>query len=255
MEYILSDIEIINWNSRLSDLKGSLSINPIYSKINGSYTSIPSIQFLYNNNINIGNFVSHEIKDPIIKYRYMISISKNRVDFFNKILDEHIESTIKTKHIHEDKIYDITIDDIEFKLSTEEHELNNLKYIRYTYEFKTSLTKIMTYISMIENSIRIFNNIWSYNDDSEEIYLLKYKIGDIISFSSDKSKDYLIIDYNYKNNFTGYSTYFSSKDSTINYICVELLNNGHILKYGESKEFIEKDMCYSRNNRIDSILN
>jgi len=77
--------------------------------------------------------------------------------------------------------------------------------------------------------------------------LLKYPIGTIVSKPSDKSTDYLVLDYKYKK-LDG--KYF------IHFVTSEMLNNkGSVITYGEIYTFIESELCYSRNSRIDDILN
>jgi len=42
----------------------------------------------------------------------------------------------------------------------------------------------------------------------------------------------------------------------IDFIASEMLNNkGSVITYGEVYTFIESELCYSRNSRIDDILN
>ena len=104
----------------------------------------------------------------------------------------------------------------------------------------------MAYISYLEDAINFFSEMWGYDKDGSEVCLLKYPIGTIVSTNQDKSKDYLVLDYKYRK-LDG--KYF------IDFIASEMLNEGVIIKYGDIKVFHENDLCYSRNSRIDDILN
>jgi hypothetical protein len=105
----------------------------------------------------------------------------------------------------------------------------------------------MAYVSYLEDAINFFSEIWGYNEDGTEVCLLKYPIGTIVSKPSDKSTDYLVLDYKYKK-LDG--KYF------IHFVTSEMLNNkGSVITYGEIYTFIESELCYSRNSRIDDILN
>jgi hypothetical protein len=105
----------------------------------------------------------------------------------------------------------------------------------------------MAYISYLEDAINFFSEIWGYNEDGTEVCLLKYPIGTIVSLSKDKSTDYLVLEYKYRK-LDG--KYF------IDFIASEMLNNkGSVITYGETYTFRESELCYSRNSRIDDILN
>jgi hypothetical protein len=76
---------------------------------------------------------------------------------------------------------------------------------------------------------------------------LKYPIGTIVSKPSDKSTDYLILDYKYRKLDSKYY---------IDFIVSEMMNaRGSVITYGEIYTFRESELCYSRNSRIDDILN
>ena len=105
----------------------------------------------------------------------------------------------------------------------------------------------MAYISYLEDTINYVSEMWGYNEDGSEVCLLKYPIGTIVSLPEDKSKDYLVLDYSY-NKLDG--KYY------IDFVVSEMMNSkGAVIKYGEIYTFNESQLCYSRNSRIDDILN
>jgi hypothetical protein len=116
----------------------------------------------------------------------------------------------------------------------------------YSYTFKGKLSSIMAYVMFLEDTINYFSEIFGYNEDGTEVNLLKFPIGTIVSKSKDKSKDYLVLEYRYKKLDGKYS---------IDYLISEMISNGLIIKYGDIENGYENDLCYSRNSRIDDILN
>jgi hypothetical protein len=143
---------------------------------------------------------------------------------------------------------DITFNDtvIESK-EVNTHLVFEKEYIRFTIHFAGKLGSIMAYVSYLEDTINFFSEIWGYNEDGSEVCLVKYPIGTIVSLPKDKSTDYLVLDYKYRK-LDG--KYF------IDFIASEMLNNkGSVITYGEIYTFRESELCYSRNSRIDDILN
>jgi len=127
------------------------------------------------------------------------------------------------------------------------HLVFEKEYIRFTIHFAGKLGSIMAYISYLEDTINFFSEIWGYKEDGTEVCLVKYPIGTIVSLPKDKSTDYLVLDYKYRK-LDG--KYF------IDFISSEMLNNkGSVITYGEIYTFRESELCYSRNSRIDDILN
>jgi hypothetical protein len=105
----------------------------------------------------------------------------------------------------------------------------------------------MAYIMYLEDAINFFSEIWGYSEDGSEVCLLKYPIGTIVSLPKDKSTDYLVLDYKYKKLDGKYY---------IDFIVSEMINNkGSVITYGEIYTFRGSELCYSRNSRIDNILN
>lgn len=105
----------------------------------------------------------------------------------------------------------------------------------------------MAYVGLLETSIEYFSQIWGYDEDGKEYNLMKFPIGNIVSPVDDKSKDYLILDYQ----FTRAGSF------NINYVACEMFadKKSTIVKYGPVKTFSEENLTWSRTNRIDDILN
>jgi hypothetical protein len=244
MKY-LSDTEILNWNKRLE--KSDYTVRPVYN----SKTSHPYIAYRQTIGTPMGNGQFVNTPEPFIRYDFTISIASNRKSTFFELFDRLCKDKFDTKSIYQDlnseKITDIQFtDSIIENLEEKTHLVYDKEYIRYTYHFGGKLGCIMAYISYLEDAINFFSEMWGYDKDGSEVCLLKYPIGTIVSTNQDKSKDYLVLDYKYRK-LDG--KYF------IDLIASEMLNEGVIIKYGDIKVFHENDLCYSRNSRIDDILN
>lgn len=90
--------------------------------------------------------------------------------------------------------------------------------------------------------------IWGYDKDGSEHNLLKYPIGSIVSKVSDKSEDLMVVDYTFS---VQYDKYY------IDYVVCEMetIPNSLAIKYGKSETLPEDQLTWSRNDRIDNILN
>lgn len=256
MKY-LTDTEILNWNKRLE--KSDYSVYPISNMRSGSPDIIFRQKVNNNHHMLLGDqFV--ETPDPFIRYDFTFSIASNRKSDFFDLFEKLSNEEFGTKSIlrvptneyrnlpSNDKIFDIPFNDsIIDKKEENKHFIYDKEYVRFTYHFAGKLGSIMAYISYLEDAINFFSEIWGYNEDGSEVCLLKYPIGTIVSLLKDKSKDYLVLDYKYRK-MDG--KYF------IDFTISEMLNDkGSIIKYGEVISASEGLLCYSRNSRIDNILN
>jgi len=254
MRYLL-DSEILKWNQRLE--KTPYMVYP-KSNLQSSHVHISFRQKSmnrfgsYQTPYSTSEFV--ETMDPHINnYQFVFSVAKNRVDNFFDIFDKLREeefgtTTCYTNTNNDNKIGEIKItDDIVIKKESSEHKISEKEYVRFSYTFTGKLSQIMGYVFYLEDAIEFFSSIWGYNEDGTEEHLIKYPIGTLVSDIDDKSKDYLILDYQYRK---------SDKKYYIDYEITEVLGGySSVIKYGEVKIVTEKGICFSRNGRIDDILN
>jgi len=249
MKY-LSDTEILNWNKRLE--RSDYSVYPLSNARSGN----PDIIFRQKINNGYGmNAMSNQLVetlDPFIRYDFTFSIASNRKETFLDLFEKLSKESFGTKSIYRDqkgeKIMDIIFNDTVIESKEENtHMVYEKEYIRFTIHFAGKLSSIMAYVSYLEDAINFFSEIWGYNEDGTEVCLLKYPIGTIVCKLSDKSTDYLVLDYKYRKLDGKYY---------IDFIASEMMNTkGSVITYGEIYTFRESDLCYSRNSRIDDILN
>jgi hypothetical protein len=248
MKY-LSDTEILNWNRRLE--KSDYAVYPI-SNVRSGNPDIVFRQKINNGYSPMGEQLV-ETLDPFIRYDFTFSIASNRKETFFDLFEKLSKEAFGTKSAYHDnnndrKIYDIPFNDGVIETKEENtHMVYEKEYIRYTYHFAGKLGSIISYVSYLEDAINFFSEIWGYNEDGTEVCLLKYPIGTIVSLPKEKSKDYLVLDYKYRK---------LDGKHFINFVVSEMMNNkGAVIKYGEIYTFRESELCYSRNSRIDDILN
>lgn len=254
MKYIL-DSEILKWNDRLS--KTPFMVYP-KSNLKGSH---PHISFRQKTNYRAGAGVPSgmgiefvETLDPQINnYQFVFSVAKNRVSNFFDIFDRLREEEFGTTTCYTDtnntnKIGEIKItDDVVVKKDQSVHKILEKEYVRFSYTFTGKLSQIMGYVFYLEDTIEFFSNLWGYNEDGTEEHLIKYPIGTLVSDVKDKSKDYLILDYHFRK---------IDKKYYIDYELTEVLGGySSVIKYGDVKILKENEICFSRNGRIDDILN
>ena len=250
MKKYLSDSEIMNWNDRLSSTP--YFVIPRYH----THNSFPMIVF--KQRIKTGNqmnpFGEAEVftLDPHMKFNFSFSVAKNRVDNFFHIFDKWFTNKIETKTLFVDKsnrekIGDIEVSESIIKSKTQsEHKVKEKEYTKFTYEFEGHLSSIMAYVMFLEDTIEIFSKIWGYDENGGEHVLTKFAIGDIVTKTGDQSEDYLILDF---------SPTKSDNKFNINYEICKMIKRGQIIQYGQVEFVNISDITWSRNNRIDDILN
>jgi hypothetical protein len=251
MKKHLSDSEIMSWNVRLDGTP--YFVIPRYH----THNSFPMIVFKQRIKKGLGSFRNDPetevvTLDPHMKFNFSFSVAKNRVDNFFHIFSKWFSDKIETKTLfvdnhNQEKIKDINISEsiIKSKKQTE-HKVKEKEYTKFTYEFEGQLSSIMAYVMFLEDTIEIFSKIWGYDESGSEHTLTKFSIGDIVSKTKDQSQDYLILDFDATK---------IGKEFTLHYEICKMITKGQIIQYGPVEFVNESDITWSRNNRIDDILN
>ncbi len=238
----LNDSYILKWNNgRLPD---GLMVMASYT--NGTDITLNfNLDTLSNRTPEYLRGVSQQpIGDPEIDFKFVFSVSKKRFSEFFEIFDKLSKRKLDNKVRLKNGTYDYIDANIKPEIEQLDHFVGDCEYTRYTYEFQGSASSIMAYIYILETSIDLFSQIWGYDENGEEHFLLKYPVGTMVCLNGDQSVDYLIIDLQY----------FTNGSNTISYIISEMLYVGSVIKYGETKIVRESDITWSRNGRINDIL-
>ena len=253
---ILSDTDIIEFNDKLNDSR--FFIRPEYT----NFSSYPVIGYYINpmhqdiRNLGQGYYgndaqVHGRIPEPEVKYELTFSVCEKRIDdffdIFNKITENGIENFVyhSTKEHRQIKF----TEDVVYSKTELTHTFMNRNYRKMKYTFIGRVSSIIAYVQALKNTIEFFGMIWGYTEEGEELCLLKYPVGSIVSPKKDKSKDVLVVDYQYIKSKS--NKYF------INYEVYEILSNekSSILKYGNKSILSEEELCLSRTSQVNSILN
>lgn len=251
----LTDSDVLMWSKRLEESRWFLSPKyDTFGKVN--------VTIIDKSSVNTGRGMgpvnpisqtsSYSSVEPVIKYNFSYSITENRINDFQKLLEEVRKNKFDTNFItYNNRGQEVIIkpsSEISFTLTESNHKIYNRDFIRYSYEFEGLLSSIIGYVSYLDNAINLFGMIWGYDVDGIEHNLLKYPIGTIVSMKEDKSKDYLVIQYRYSRLDDKYS---------ITYIISEIISDesSPIIKYGTVITVSEDKLCFSRDSRINNILN
>lgn len=252
MKY-LTDSDIIKWSERLP-----FTLVPRYSNV-GSHPDIVikmetnHFNRLNNNFTPTGEYQIVESDDIMIDYQFSFSVISNRTDHFFNILNRLLNNEFGTKLSYRDSNGKENLTGIYLnkehlnKIKSEKHTLLKREFTKYTFNLKDKLTSIVCFLSYVEDAIEFFQLIWEYDIDGKEKLLMEYPIGGIVSTLENKSKDYLIIDYDY-NRING--------KYLVNYILSEIIfeEKSTVIRYGKPMRYEGREICHSRNNRIDDIL-
>lgn len=237
----ITDVEILKWNDILKENGSNYLIRPVNSKYHQYYDIDIIKSDIYN-----AYHRNDDSSELIINYNFTFSVSKSRLSEFNKILNEIKERKIKFNVSFNGSGYESIDIPKELGCVKEDHMVLNKEYTRFQYKFHGNIVNIMLYVSLLRDTIEFFKLIYGYDADGVEYNLLDYPIGSVVSLTKDKSRDYLVLDYEYSKS--------TNSEYSIYYKCCEILNQSAIIEYGDVMIFHKNDISFSRNSRIDDIL-
>lgn len=246
MKRYLTDTEMLNWNSRLENTP--YSIIPRYHTHN-SYPMIHFIQKLSGPFSHSGDTMP--TLDPSMKFQFSFSVAKNRVDNFFHIFNKWFTEEVETKVIYDggndrEKINNIQVShSIIQSKSQSDHFVKEKEYTKFTYNFSGYLSSIMAYVMFLEDTIEIFSKVWGYDENGIEHQLTKFTIGDIVTKTGNQTEDYIVLDH---------APIKVGNSIFVDYEISKMIIKGQIIQYGEIEQVTEKELAWSRNNRIDDIL-
>lgn len=191
-----------------------------------------------------------------INFDYQFSVSKKRKDDFFKIANEFISYGFSNKHIGE--IIDTDLFKYLYTYEESEHKILNNDFLRFKFKFKNLKEAIYT-TTIIEDAISFISMIWGYTESGEEKCLIKYPIGSIVNQVKERGVDFMVDKYNYIRPNSYISEYGKNKltEPVITYdlVCLTSDLSSSIIKYGHTITLNEEQICPSRTNKIDIILN
>lgn len=253
---ILSDTDILNFNNQLNDIR--FFIRPEYT----NFSSYPVIGYYINSmhqdirNLGQGNYgndsrIHGRIHEPEVEYELTFSVCEKRVDEFFDIFKKITEKGIENFVFHSTTEYKQIkfTEDVVYSKNELTHSFMNRNYKKIQYNFRGKVSSIIAYVQALKDTIEYFGMIWGYTEEGEELCLLKYPIGSIVSPLNDKSTDVLVVDYKYNKS--------TNSKFSIDYEVYEILSNekSSTLQYGNKSIFSENELSLSRTAQVNSILN
>ena len=216
----------------------------------------------------IGEADKLNLTDKSISYKFAFSVSKRRKnDFFNLLNELALEGVRFGDYGHEYtklKNYDITK---LFSYYTEtEHKVLNTEFVRIEYTLDNIINALVI-ITLVDDTIRLFENMWGYEEDGTEVSVMKYRIGDIVSVrggttiyltQDDTSKDWMIVGYSPNRPYVADRSSNPSKSTEykMDYKLVAIESNkGGIIRYGKVIVADESSIRPNRNNNLNVLLN
>lgn len=238
----LSDSEILSWNNRL---KEKWRLLPRYTP----KSSNPVIVIKEVTSMGMGMETFRECEDPTIVFNFIFSISKNRdVDFF-KMFEQLLAEGFDTNFEYNNHHQKINIDrSVILSTEKQDHRIHEKEYIRYNYSLLGKITQIVALVTIIEDTIKFADMMWGYSESGEEVSLLSFPVGTVVSPKNNKSLDYIVLDYHFVRDWSGFRIELKTSQMNFN-------EKSSVIQYGELKTFKEEELQFSRNSRIDQILN
>lgn len=248
MKY-LTDSEILKWSEKLQEINlvngGTFFLVPRYTNMGPN----PVINYKWKKKVGLFEEVK-DIPEPSMDFEYSFSVASNRIDDFFDILKKIRREDFGTKSlVSENKTSEIEVTDEIIKNKSEiKHQVGKKEYTRFTWRFSGKIGSIIAWISYIEDAIDFFSMMWGYHEDSTEVNLMKFPISSIVSLKSDRSKEYMVVDYHFTR---------GNGIKSILYVTSEITETiGMVIKFKQNTlKYSEDELCWSRNDRIDDVLN
>jgi len=188
----------------------------------------------------------------LINYKFSFSISKSNIERFNNLLDSFKKEGFYCVHKYYEK--DLNFSSCE-KL---DHITGGVEFIKFTYVFNNiPFVKCIGLVQLIKDAIDIIGNFYQFDKNGNEISLIQFPVGSIVSTKDSKS-DFFVESINFiRKNTNLYNSYkFKDSDQLLvyNLLKIEKTNTQAII-------FSDHFICPSyliRPNRgvqIDTLLN
>lgn len=243
-----SKTEIVKWNDILTKRNYKYAIGE-----NSDSKLVFINKWSDGYDVSIDRFMNPEWS---FRYNFSFSVIKNRKDDFYKILDEFIESGFEIGH---DLSRLLNIKEEVYKCVVKEHKIYNNEFFRMEYVWHNPLVSMIV-STIIEDAISFFEMIWGYEEDGEEKCILKYPTGSIVSIKDTKDIDYMVSGYEFFrkdsiNNGNNGIPFCEINTILYNIVCIESDIKSPIIRYGDCYTVHEDDICPSRTNNLNIILN
>jgi hypothetical protein len=212
--------------------------------------------------------IFHEFRtDDRISYKFVFSVSKNNIDRFEKLLDrffsEGFRKDYQEYNFPSPSLIDLNFSNFRKFEVRSEHTFSGVDFVKFNYDFKDvpSLPAIF-FIETLKDVIQIIGNYWNFDDDGNEICMIQYPIGSIVSLKSDRS-DFIVESMQFMRENTHdfqlirKNTRYDFSEEMILYklLKIEKNSNSQALIFNDNEYVVTSDQIIpNRDNRIDQIL-
>lgn len=226
----LQDVEIFNWNDEIQENVNYPNKKISIKQLHDNFNSYPSIK-IEDNFEFISNF----------KYRLIFSVQSSKVDDFYNILKNLKKNGVPKNFVVVDGIKrEFEIKEDILVVETTKFKLLEDEFTTFDFSFNGNLSHIIPYVTIIQDSLRYLKVI---SDDKS----CKFRIGDVVSLKTNRSKNLLINSYVFQK---------VDRDFKVLYEASEIMeNDGIVIRYGDVSIYSSNELTTSRNFKIDSILN
>jgi hypothetical protein len=253
MQRYLTSKEIERWNNFLEKSFDYRISKYRISNILDGHSPVPKlIKETYDGSI---------VSDFDIEFKYQFSVVKSKSELLWKIISSNLKNEIAISTNFEIHNLNLKIDQniksiIDNRTETG-HTLYGIEMVRVELRID-KMYSVIKLVTAIEDSIEMFSLLYGVDEDGKEIFIPKYKIGDIVSPDGKlwitKDSEYMIIDYKVDLKMNGDKVeydllYKVAKMNTTNLRSL-------IIKFDYEEKLVnEESIKPSRDNNINIILN
>jgi hypothetical protein len=245
----LSKEEIEKWNNRLE--KSSFKIYFDLSTYTFQACNVKNIENGFTNNSLLNdNTEKSDAKFNRINYKLSFSVTKKRQDDFLLLINKFESEGFLNEEIDISNI---------IKQTPIHHNLYGVDFVKYDIQLFEPIFKTIAIVTIVEDAIDFIQQMYGVNDSGEEINLLNYTKGSIVSIKDNRSIDYMIDNYIYvRNTVSSKYQIFPDIENHINYelVCIDIENiKSSVICYGDSVIVSEDQIITSRTNNLNIIFN
>jgi hypothetical protein len=247
----LSKEEIEKWNNRLEKSSFKIYFDLSTYKFQAQIFKDIVNGFPITNAFNLLDDPKNDAKLNRINYKLSFSVTKKRQEDFLFLINKFKSEGFLNE--------EIVIDNI-IQQTPIHHNLYGVDFVKYDIQLFEPIFKTIAIVTIVEDAIDFIQQMYGVNDSGEEINLLNYTKGSIVSIKDNKSTDYMINDYVYVRN-TVSSKYQALGNNIKNHIkyelvCIDIENvKSSVICYGDSVIVSEDQIIPSRTNNLNIIFN
>jgi hypothetical protein len=209
--------------------------------------------------------IDHYTSIRKINYTLSISVSDNNIERYENLLDRFLENGARQvlyeaqKHYYQNFYVEDLVNFKKFE-SRSKHRTYDVDFTRITYSLKNQpMLASVFFLQIVKDVVNIIGNFWQFNESGQEICLIKYPVGSIVSMKNDNS-DFFVESVNFVRENT--EMYKAAKEKfgfaeellLYNLLRIESNLNSQVLQFSEtittSSDFIRPN----RDQRINDVL-